>query len=157
MDFVLTLMSQGWVGTVVGIAGIVLAIVFYLRSKRKAKLAYQHDHVMLVGGRGAGIRRGRDSICCTVVPRITASKIVIWNCGDRTINGADVVAGDRLRLEVLDSGQILKHTILCQTRSVNGWKIHQPAPNLLNLIFLDPGDGINIEVVHSQAGKQTRC
>ena len=157
MDFVLTLMSQGWVGTVVGIAGIVLAIVFYLRSKRKAKLAYQHDHVMLVGGRGAAFSDEVEiRFAGTVVPRITASKIVIWNCGDRTINGADVVAGDRLRLEVLDSGQILKHTILCQTRSVNGWKIDQPAPNLLNLIFdfLDPGDGINIEVVHSQAGNK---
>lgn len=154
MDFLSKLFSQGWIGTVVGLAGIVLAVLFYIRSKARARLAFQHDHVTLVGGRGATFP---DEIeirySGTVVPRITASKIVIWNCGDRTISGSDVVAGDPLRLEVSDAGRILKHTILRQTRSVNGWKLEQPSPNLLNLNFdfLDPGDGMSIEVIHSQA------
>ncbi|GJL68248.1 MAG: hypothetical protein NPIRA06_08830 [Nitrospirales bacterium] len=160
MDYVRTLLSQGWVGTVVGLAGIVLAIVFYLRSKRKAKLAFQHYHVTLVGGRGAAFPDEVEiRFLGTAVPRITASKIVIWNCGDRTINGSDVVAGDPLRLELSDAGRILKHTILRQTRSVNGWRLDQPAPNLLSLVFefLDPGDGICAEVIHSEAGTKLDC
>lgn len=160
MDFVRTLLSQGWVGTVVGLAGIVLAIIFYLRSKRKAKLAFQHDHVMLVGGRGAAFPDEVEiRFSGTIVPRITASSIVIWNCGDRTINGSDVVAGDPLRLELPDAGRVLKHEILRQTRSVNGWRVDQPAPNLLSLAFefLDPGDGISVEVIHSEASSKLDC
>lgn len=160
MDFVRTLLSQGWVGTVVGLAGILLAIVFYLRSKRKARLAFQHDHVMLVGGRGAAFP-GEVEIRFSgmIVPRITASKFVIWNCGNRTIDGSDVVAGDPLRLELPEASRILKHKILRQTRRVNGWKVDQPAPNRLNLAFdfLDPGDGISVEVIHSEAGNKLDC
>jgi len=157
MDSILKILSQGWIGTVVGLAGIVLAVVFYLRSRRKTRLAFQHDHVMLLGGRRAAFPDEVEiRFAGTVVPRITASKIVIWNYGDRTISRTDLVEGDPLRVEVPEGGQILKHTIHRQTRSVNAWNIDQPSPNRLDLTFdfVDPGDGISLEVIHSQPGSE---
>lgn len=153
MTAILNLLSQGWIGTIVGLGGIVLAIVFYLRSRRMSRIAFQHDHVMLVGGRGAAFPAEVEiRFSGTVVPRITASTIVIWNCGDRTIRGSDLVDGDPLRVDLTEGGIILKHAILRQTRSVNAWNITQPSPNRIALTFdfLDPGDGITIEVIHSQ-------
>ena len=35
LDSILNILSQGWIGTAVGLVGIVLAIVLYLRSQRK--------------------------------------------------------------------------------------------------------------------------
>ena len=153
MDSVLNILTQGWIGTAVGFVGIVLAVVFYFRSRRKARLAFQCDHVTLVGGRGAAFSDEVEiSFAGTVVPRITASRIIIWNCGDRTINRRDLVEGDPLRVEVPETGRILKHMVLRQTRSVNAWHFDQPSPNLLNLTFdfLDPGDGVSLEIIHSE-------
>ena len=89
------------------------------------------------------------------MPRVTSSELVVWNCGDTTITGDQVVEGDRLRIQVPEGGQILKHTTLLQTREVNGWRFDQQAPHCVNLVFdfLDPGDGIAIEIIHSEAGQ----
>ena len=155
MNFIQKLLSQGWIGTIVGLVGIVVAIGFYLRSRRKARLAFHGDHVTLVGGRGAAFADEVEiRFDGAIVPRITASKIVIWNCGDRTINGRDVVDSDPLRVEVPQSGTILKHTILRKTRSVNAWKVNQPSPDRLDLTFdfVDPCDGVTLEVIHSELG-----
>lgn len=159
LDSILNILSKGWIGTIVGLAGIVLAVVFYLRASRKPRLAFQNNHVTLVGGGGAGfpdeveIRFGG-----TVVPSVTTSTLVIWNCGDRTISGEDVVTSDPLRVEVSDGGKILKHRVHKQTRSVNGWNVDQPSPNRLDLSFdyLDPSDGICLEITHSQPGSELR-
>ena len=157
LDAILDILSKGWIGTIVGLAGIVLAVVFYLRSCRRARLACQIDHVTLVGGPGAAFE-GEVEIrfAGAVVPRITLSKIVIWNNGDRTISGTDLVERDPLRVEVPAAGRILKHTIVRQPRTVNAWHVDQPSSNRLDLSFdfLDPGDGIRLEVIHSQLGRE---
>lgn len=154
MDFILNIPLQFWISTIIALAGCVLAVVFYRRSRRKARLAVQYyEHITLVGGRGAAFPDEAEiRFARVVVPRITSSKIVIWNCGDRTIRGTDLVKSDPLRIEVSEAGQILKYTILRQTRSVNMWKIDQSSLNRLDLTFdfVDPGDGINLEVIHSQ-------
>jgi hypothetical protein len=152
MQSVIDVLSLGWLSTLVGVVGIVLAVVFYLRSKRKTSLAFQHDHVTLVGRRGAAFPAEVEIRFSGVsVPRITATKVVIWNCGDRTISGSDLVAEDSLRVEVPQEARILSYSILQQTRTVNGWKIDQPSSSRLNLSFdfIDPRDGINLEVLHT--------
>lgn len=155
MDSFFNLLSQGWLGTVVGLIGIILAILFYLRSKRKSKLAFQSDHVSLVGRPGAAFPDEVEiRFSGNTVPRISANTIVIWNCGDQTIRGADLVNKDPLRLEVPDTDRILKFTVLKQTRGVNAWNFDQSNTNKLNLTFdyLDPGDGISLEIIHTASG-----
>ncbi len=43
LDSILNILSQGWIGTAVGLVGFVLAIVFYLRSRRKGVVAVTED------------------------------------------------------------------------------------------------------------------
>lgn len=154
MDAILSLISEGWFGTAVGLVGIALAIVFYVRSKGSARLAYQYDHAMLVGGRGAVFPEELEiRFAGSVVPRVTASRVVVWNCGDRTINGIDVVSDDQLRVELPEGARILSHSVVRQTREVNGWAIVSSDNRLgLSFDFVDPGDGISIEVLHTESG-----
>lgn len=157
MDSILNILSQGSTGTVVGLMGIVLAVTFYLRSRRKARLAFQYYHVTFVGGLDAVFPDEVEiRFAGTVVPRITGSRIVIWNCGDRTVDGKNLVAGDPLRVEIPQEGQILRHTILRQTRGVNGWKVDRSTANRLDITFdfVDPGDGFSLEVIHTQLGSE---
>ena len=65
MEHILNALAQGWLGTVVGFVGILLAILFYWRSRRQARLGFQRDHVTLVGG-GSGSdipKRSRNTVC----------------------------------------------------------------------------------------------
>lgn len=154
MESARSILSEGWVGTVVGLIGIAVAILFYIRSKGKALIGYQQDQVTLVGGKGPAFA-GEVEIrfAGTVVPTVAASNIVIWNCGQRTINGADVVTTDPLRLELHGDGSILRSSIVSRTRAANGCQLHTQTPKVVNIEFefLDPGDGLAIELIHSTA------
>jgi len=70
------------------------------------------------------------------------------------------VASDPLRVQLEAGTQVLKHTILKETRSVNGVRAecssHQPHVITVVFDFLDPTDGVTIEVLHSGPRKELR-
>lgn len=149
----LEILSSGLTGTIVGVVGIGLGYLFYLRSQQKARLSYQHEHVTLIGsGKAAFPEEVTVLFNALPVPRVTASKFILWNSGNRTILGDDVVSSDPLRFEVLKDEKILKYAILRQPRDVNGWVLRLKPANRVDLRFdfLDPGDGITIEITHTQ-------
>lgn len=153
----LQLLSQGWIGTTVGVLGVALAVLFYRRSKPKSRLAYQSDHVTVVGGSRAAFSEDVEiRFAGTPVPLVTKSQYVVWNAGNTLARGSDVVASDALRLETSHHGRILKYAIAKQTRPANGWVLSHLEPRALRLEFdfLNPGDGVFIEVIHSTHGAQ---
>jgi hypothetical protein len=87
------------------------------------------------------------------VPRITATRVVVWNAGSTTLTGSDVVAGDPLRLELDGDGSVLQASIVCATRKVNDLRTEVDERGsstiLLPFDFLDPGDGAHLRVLHS--------
>ncbi len=152
---ILELLEYGWIGTLVGLLGIVLAVYFYLRSRVGACLAQQHEEVRLIGGGGATFPEEVEvRFHDTVVPQITSTKIWIWNAGVLTIRGADIVASDPLRVEFDDGTSVLKASILKQSRPVLGTQVGR-APDesrvLITFDFLDRSDGLLLEVLHSGA------
>lgn len=157
MDVVRALLSESWFGTAIGFLGLVLAAYFFLKSRKKARLAIQRDHVTVVGGPNASFPTELEiRFAGAIVSRVTSSTIVLWNHGDRTIRGSELVEADPLRIELPTNGQVLRHSIVRQTRSVNGWRILPIGSNTLSLSFdfLDPNDGVTIEVLHSRSGSE---
>ena len=53
MDSITDFFGAGWVGSLLGLIGIALAIIFYLRSRVRPQIAFQTDGVQLIGGTGA--------------------------------------------------------------------------------------------------------
>jgi hypothetical protein len=150
IDFI----SQPWLGTVLGIVGLTAAIFFYLRSRRITRLAYQHDEVTLLGGSDAAFPEEIDiRFAGSSVLRVTATRIVFWNAGNTTIESAQIVANDKLRIELEDGGTVLKVNTLKVARKVNGISLAPSAESNRTLVmsfdYLDPGDGIAFEVLHS--------
>ena len=145
-------LSQGWVGPIVGIAGLALAVVFYLRSRNPSIVAIQSNDVSMIG-RGAvfpddvEVRyRG------TPVPRLTSSTVWIWNAGKKTVRGSDIVAHDPLRLHF--GGDVLNVRIINMTREALRIKAKTSEEEARGTVcwdfeFLDPGDGGVLEVLHN--------
>jgi len=153
----LELLDQGWFGSVVGILGLALAVIG-LRAYRASK-ASPYPRCHLDGFRlargvdedlAAGVKivfRGED------IPRVTVTRAFLWNDGNATLLGAQIVPEDPVRFEFPGEDRILEARVAVSTRSVNkvSVKIQERTPHvaLLDFDFLDPMDGVRIEFVHT--------
>lgn len=153
-------LSLPWVGAVLGLLGVALAVVFYIRSKRNPKLAYQTSEFSVVGIEARFPDELEIRFAGTHVNRVTSSRLVLWNAGNTTLNGEQIVAADPLRIEVPD-GLILRATIAQSTRNVNGGQLIMPNDRhdsvLLSFDYFDPADGFAVEVIHTGPRGDLRC
>lgn len=151
---ILDFLSPGWVGSLIGLAGIAAAVVTYYLTRQRSRLAFRYAGERLLGLSSDGLPtditvqyRGQQ------IPRLTRTLVVVWNAGERTILGTDVVPSDQLRLKVEDDSAILAATVLKSTRDVCQLQVglNASTPHQLDLSFdfLDSGDGAVIEVLHT--------
>lgn len=150
----LELLAPGWVGSIIGLVGIVAAGVTYVLTRQRTRLAYRYVGERLLGlstdGLPADITvqyRGQE------IQRLTRTLVVFWNAGEKTILAADIVEADPLRLKLRDDGSVLAATVLkvgrtvCQVEA----KLIPSSSNEVSLgfAFLDSGDGAVIEILHT--------
>jgi hypothetical protein len=157
----LTYLSLPWVGTILGLTGVGLAILFYYRSKRRARLACQITEFSVVGGQYARFPTELQiSFAGQPVDRVTSSRVVIWNSGNVTLNATDIVDSDPLRLEVED-GAILRASVQRVNRDVNRIELTpsptSPSVTKVTFDFLDQSDGIAATILHSGGRNSLRC
>ena len=55
---ILNLLSKGWVGTTLGIVGMILAVYFYVATRQRTRLAYQQIGKRLLGLTTGGLPSG---------------------------------------------------------------------------------------------------
>ncbi|RXJ87097.1 hypothetical protein [Arcobacter sp. CECT 8985] len=148
--------NQGWVGSLIGVIGIILGIVgifSYRISKSIAKPSYQKSSFRLIG-------RDEDNLPKDVkvtykgneVDRLTKTTLTIWNNGTETLDGSDVVESDPLFISFKANDKILSYKILKKTKDANAFVLNNcdNATNKLRFKFeyLDPNDGVVIELLH---------
>lgn len=153
LDRMLDALAPGWVGSLIGILGILAAIITYFLTRQRTILAYRTKGARLLGSVEPRLPsevtvmfRGRS------VPRLTRSLIVVWNDGEKTINGADVVASDPLVVDVGEGAEILSHTMVRTSRdaiSLSCELADSPNRAVLSFSFLDSSDGGVVEVLHT--------
>ena len=88
-----------------------------------------------------------------IVPRVTADRIVLWNDGNTTLGASQIVESDPLRAELKEDSSLLKVSALKCSREVNGCSVGRRKDSQriadIHFDFLDPGDGIAFEILHS--------
>lgn len=144
--------SAGWIGTVLGVLGIVLGYLLYRRSRVGGFLGYQTRGDHLIGfsesslpGDVTVFYRGQE------VPRITSSEIALWNAGLASLRGSDIATRDPLALSLPPHDRILSYSVVRVTGAVCGVEVTQHNPNELRIAFefLDVGDGLRVSVLHT--------
>ncbi|MCI3197645.1 hypothetical protein GXP75_18610 [Bacillus sp. HU-1818] len=157
MDKFIDLFSQGWVGSLIGIIGIIIGIFisfyFYTKGRIKRDFAYLLNTRRVVGKDNFAAEDIEINVKGKSVNTLDNTIIKIRNNGNQTINGQDISAKDPIRLEVSSGEEIITATILNQTKFTNDISIKHSA-NELNVLYiefdyLDPGDGAAIEVLHT--------
>lgn len=154
MEVLKSFLNQNWVGTLIGIIGLVAACLFYRRSQVTPRPVYQTRGLGLVGVRDPALPgeveirfHGR------AVPRVTRTHIVFWNAGRATIRREDVVTKDPPRLVFDKDTEVLNVRIAQTTREVIGLNVDVKADSgnevVLSFDYLDCKDGALIEVLHT--------
>ncbi|MBZ5518837.1 hypothetical protein [Bacillus sp. KS1] len=153
MDKFIDLFSQGWVGSLIGIFGIIFAVYSYSKGKIKRDFAYLLSTRRVIGKDNFAAEDIEINIKGKSVKTLNNTIIKIRNNGNETINGQDIAGKDPIRFEVNSGEEIISATILNQTNLTNDISIKHSSnePNILHIEFdyLDPGDGVAIEVLHT--------
>ncbi|MDE0295245.1 MAG: hypothetical protein OXI93_13740, partial [Bryobacterales bacterium] len=74
-------LSFGWVGILVGIAGLVLTWL----ARKPSIVAFQSLDVSMIGGKAVFPDEVEVRYRGSLVPRLTSSTVWIWNAGKKTL------------------------------------------------------------------------
>lgn len=144
--------NQGWVGSSIGILGVLFAAYQILR-RLDARPVYQYTGQKLISSAGGLLpNEVVVSFNNAAVPRLSLTHIIFWNKGRSTIRGSDI-AEDHPLVFFFNGGEVLKAEIVKTTRqainaSVTKIPNHESAVGL-KFSFLDPQDGVAIKVLHT--------
>ena len=145
-------------GTILGILAILISIVIYLWSRERSVLSYTQYGERLLGLTTSGLPkdvtvqfRGSD------IPQLTRTIVWFWNDGEKPFLRENLVAHDRLRLQMRDHGHILAATVLKQARNVCMFDVSLCSQTqkeiFVSFAFLDKKDGAVIEILHTSEQK----
>lgn len=140
----------------IGVAGIILAVVFYRLGKPVRRLAFATRTFPVVLQQAKRIKGLNVDYKAQNVSRLSVSRLAIWNAGTEPIRGSEISEHDPLRLSAGDGVKVLGVELVEATRAANrltvlaaeetgsGWKVM--------FDFLDPRDGALMDVVHDGTG-----
>lgn len=149
-------------GTIVGILfGILVGYFFYVLQRSRSRLNYQTSNLQIIGNISLKLPNEFEVTVAGVrIDSLQKSQIVIWNGGTTTINGADIVAEDYLKIVFGSSTRIFSVNVTALSRKVNKFTAEKDSlldnEVILNFDFLDRKDGVIIEVLHTDSEKEPR-
>lgn len=147
-------LAPGWVGSLIGIIGVLAAVVTYFLTRQRSILAYRTSNIHLLGHSEGNLPEDvQVYFQGAIIPRLTKSILILWNYGEKTIDGSSITVGDSLRIKLPESVQILSISVSKCTRDVIGVKTRVSDEHkhiaYIDFDFLDSGDGVVFEVLHT--------
>ena len=156
-EYFTTVVNEPWFGAIVGLAGVLLAVAFFLYHKYSPvgpRIACHILHSRLIGGADQMLPQDLEMrFKGEKIERLTRTLVMLWNIGNRTVKHDDIVVSDWLRIDFDHETRALDAHIVKKTRQVNNLSIVRQ-PNILNQVkidfdYLDAGDGAVIEILHT--------
>jgi hypothetical protein len=141
-------------GILLGVLGIILAVVFFIRSRRVSKVRYDCSGRSLVEGLSGALEGIEVRYKGSPQERITVSRLVFWNAGTETIRVGDFT-DDPLRIVCTKDVAILDHRIVEPNDATNkiwvGSVQHAEDETFITIRFdyLDANDGAIVQIVHN--------
>ena len=143
------------------IFSIVLAIIFYIRSQKNKTPCFEEKSNTIIEGLHKALDGLQVQYKGTVQNRITVTKVAFWNDGKQTIDRADLVEKDPLRIEVTNSIDVLDIQVIDASSDSNCASIGEAIPTEskttypLSFEYLDHDEYFVVQVIHN-GGSQDR-
>ncbi|MXZ10258.1 MAG: hypothetical protein F4Y79_12540 [Gemmatimonadetes bacterium] len=145
--------NQGWVGSLIGIVGLIIGWFLYKKNRRIAKPSFQKSSLRLLGGNEDNLPREVTILFKgEEVDRLTKTTLILWNNGTEVLDGEKIVGKDPIKISFNEGDSILSYKILQKTKEVNDFSVSRDEDNshqlLIEFSYLDPSDGISLELLH---------
>ena len=146
----------GFAGTVVGIIGVILSVIFYSRSRRFSRPSFLRTSMRWFDGSENPhsdlqlIFRGHP------VRRFTITQLVFWNAGNEPIRPFDFAKASQLRLEMPSEFDLFDARITVLTAPETALTLGEPVVDSssgkrvipIYFDYVDGGDGFVAQIVH---------
>lgn len=132
--------------------GIVLAIIFFIRSRRTKEPQYVIRSTNLMRDFTSRLEALEMTYAGERISNLTATKLAFWNNGKDTINGSDIASADPLMVKVNDGYKILDSSVLYAKNAANQFSINQSDDGshvLIQFDYLDADEGGVIQLLHT--------
>ena len=155
MPSLTTLSSSPWTTLILGlvsIAGVVLTIVFYLKSHRFKMPVFRTANMPVIGDKTQGIDGLSVSYNGVEVTTFSVTRFAIWNAGNEVIDATDVAPSDPLRIEATGRTQILWARISYIKKEANNFRVSVDEAKKhasLGFDYFHRSEGVVVEVYHT--------
>lgn len=134
-----------------GILGVVLAILFYLKSKNKKLPLYEIRSYNIISNKIEDYKNYLEvSYKNKKVDNLTISKIVIWNSGNTTILKEDIPKSNNFSILLNENSKIFDFSVIYNDdidRALNLKKKNKKI--LIDFNYLEPKTGFILKLIHS--------
>jgi len=144
------------IGTIIGIIGIVLAVIFYFKSKPVSRINYQTSNLKIIGNISLKLPTDFEvTLSGEKIESLYKSQVIIWNGGTTTLYGKDIVEEEPLRV-VFDKDTIIFNVaVVGESRKANKFNATVDDANKdvvkLSLDYLNRNDGVLLEILHTES------
>lgn len=154
MDFLQIFSSPtgNFVGLVVGIIGVIVAVYFHRRGQRLKKPCWTIKTNNLIQDYSSELSKLRVLYEKEEVEDISTSKIIFWNEGKETINSDDIPKAAPLKIEAKNNAILLETDVLQSNNKANRFSVipeDDKRSVQLSFDYLDHGNGAVIQVIHT--------
>jgi hypothetical protein len=152
LDTVFKLFDQSWFGLLISTALAIYSVVLTIRMASRQQLSFVTSEGSVLEPTHPSWKDDLKILYKDLeIPRLTAARLGIWNSGNSTIYGNQIVEDDLLRFEVDKDARILTFHVSSYSR-----RVVKPVTERLGdgsvsvgFDFLDPGDGFVVFVAHT--------
>ena len=136
---------------IVGAIGILLAVVFYLKSRRIKRISYAIRSFNLIDDTVSSLPGFAASYNGNEFNNLTALKILFWNSGSELLSRNDITSSDPVRLEFPQDVTVLDAKVSVSSNTANLAKviIDPDSKNrcMIDFDFLSKGEGFILSVL----------
>jgi len=137
------------------VLGIVLAIIFYVRSKRDKTPCFEKSSNTIIEGLHQSLDGLEVHYKGKAQERITVTKVAFWNDGKETIDRSDLIEKDPLRLVCPKTVDVLDIQIVNSSAESNSAQIGEPVSGEdtvyypLSFEYLDHEEFFVVQIIHN--------
>jgi len=146
-------LNLGWVGSLIGIAGLILGIVLYVKSNKTTKPCYQYSTNIVVGKTDTESTKDIKILFKEKqVDNVKRTVIAIWNDGKHYLDKS-VILHDKPLTISFDDGDILSHQVKSKTSEAIKSSTHlsDSGQVIVEFNYLDSKEGICLELLHTSS------
>ncbi|MBE9157471.1 hypothetical protein IQ265_11645 [Nodosilinea sp. LEGE 06152] len=147
---ILNFLNQGWVGSLLGILGILTGLYFYLASTKRKILKYQIYSEKLIEDFQNEVDGLKITYYAQPISNLAISHVYVWNAGRDVIRRNDISEFEPI--EILVNGKLMGAIKLLSLRNGknNGFLPERAEDKILiNFSYIGHRDGFNIRFFHT--------